>query len=104
MKPEDILEAAADLATAIAPYLPPPVKGPVQIVGLLVKDALGASHQVTTQNGIALAAAGQEANRQSHFAGMPEAIEGILTQQILAGVSIPELRDALMAEIRRRIP
>ena len=67
MKPEDSLEAAANLATAITPYLPPPVKGPVQIVGLLVKDALGASHQVTTQNGIAPAAAGREANRQSHL-------------------------------------
>lgn len=103
---EDIAYAVGRVLEEVGPVLPAPLQAPAKVVGLVLRDAIGTERTVSADGRIG-AASGAAASRESHFAGMREAIGRIVydwRDHLSSAASADGLANEIMAEIRRRIP
>ena len=101
--PEEVINGALKIADAITPFLPETIKGPVELVNLLVRDVERNTHLFTEDELAVMVAreqaAGASANTASHLAGLREAIEHDL---LIAGTRA-ELADSIYQTVLRYV-
>ena len=103
--PREVVDGALKIANAITPFLPESIKGPVEIVNLLVRDVERNTHLFTEDELAAMVAreqaAGASANQASHLAGLREAIERDLWDSETKSAGLKDTADRVYQTVLR---